>query len=71
MVPSRNLELFFSSGGLLFIPIQQDAGGGVQLELVALLESAPAVVVGFGVESDFFLGGLGEIVEGKDCQVMA
>ena len=46
-----------------FKPIQQDAGGGVQLELVALLESAPTVVVGFGVESDFFLGGLGEIVE--------
>ena len=31
--------------------------------MVALLESAPTVVVGFGVESDFFLGGLGEIVE--------
>ena len=29
-------------------PIQQDAGGGVQLELVALLESAPTVGVGFG-----------------------
>ena len=31
--------------------------------MVTFVQGAPAVVVGFGVESDFFLGGLGEIVE--------
>ena len=31
--------------------------------MVAFLEGAPAVVVGFGVEGDLFLGGLGEVVE--------
>ena len=46
-----------------FIPIQQDAGGGVELELVALFEGAPTVIIGFGVEGDLFLGGFREVVE--------
>jgi hypothetical protein len=46
-----------------FIPIQQDAGGGVELELVALLEGAPAVIVGLRVEGDLFLGGFNKVVE--------
>ena len=46
-----------------FIPIQQDASGGVEFELVTLLESTPTVVVSLRVEDDFRLWSSGEIIE--------
>ena len=63
MIPSRTLKLFFSSSDLHFIPIQQNAGRGVDFKLVAFLEGAPAIVVGFRVQSDLILGGFGQIVQ--------
>ena len=31
--------------------------------MVALFEGAPTVIIGFGIQGDFFLGGFGEVVE--------
>ncbi|NBS79663.1 hypothetical protein EBS57_07620, partial [bacterium] len=32
---------------ILLIPIEKDAGGSIEIELVTLLQSAPAILVGF------------------------
>ena len=47
---------------ILLIPIEEDAGGGVQVELVTLLESAPAVFVGFGIQGHLSLCGMSDVV---------
>jgi len=47
---------------ILLIPIEEDAGGGVQVELVTLLERAPAVLVGFSIQGHLSLCGMSDVV---------
>jgi len=48
---------------ILLIPIEKDPGGGVEIKLVALLESAPAVFVGFGIQGHLNFHGMGNVVQ--------
>ena len=48
---------------ILLIPIEKDAGGGVEIELVALLQSAPAVLVSLGIKGYLSFRGMGDVVK--------
>ena len=47
---------------ILLIPIEKDTGGGVEIDLVALLERAPAVLVGFSIQGHLSLCGMNDVV---------
>ena len=63
VMPLRTSRLFRCASDLVFVPIQEDARGGVEVELVAFLEGAPAMVIGLGVKDDLLLRSSGEVVE--------
>ena len=48
---------------ILLIPIEKDAGGGVEIELVALFQSAPAVLVGLGIQGYLSFRGMSDVVK--------
>lgn len=48
---------------ILFIPIEQDARGGVEGELIALFYRAPTILIRFCVEDDCRLGSGGKVVK--------
>ena len=48
---------------IFLIPIDQEAGGGVEIKLVALLQGAPAILIGLRVEGDCRLGSGGEVIK--------
>ncbi len=48
---------------ILLIPIEQDAGGDVEIKLVALLQSVPAALVSFCIQGHLGVWGMGDVVE--------
>jgi len=48
---------------ILLIPIEKDTRGGVEIELVALLERAPEVLVGLGIQGHLSFCGMGNVVQ--------
>jgi hypothetical protein len=48
---------------ILLIPIEKDAGGGVEGQLVGLLKAAPAIFVRFFIEGDICLRCMTEVVQ--------
>ena len=48
---------------ILLIPIEKDPSGGVEIELVALLQRAPAVLVGLGIQGYLSFRGMSDIVK--------
>ena len=48
---------------ILLIPIEKDPGGGVEIELVALLYRAPAVLIGLGIQGYLSFRGMSDIVK--------
>jgi len=57
--------------GLLIylIPIEKDAGGGVERELVATLQSAPAILVSFGIQGHLGVWGMGDVVQKNEMSL--
>ena len=53
---------------ILLIPIEKDPSGGVEIELVALLQRAPAVLVGLGIQGDLGVWGMGDIVQENEMR---
>lgn len=48
---------------IFLIPIEQEAGGGVEIKLVALLQGAPEILVSFGIQGHPGVGGMGDVVQ--------
>jgi hypothetical protein len=48
---------------IFLIPVEKDAGGGVEIELVALLKRAPAIFISLGIQGYLSFCGVSDIVK--------